>query len=229
LDDATRELFAQAGATLDDADRDFFERVRLALVDANARMNLTRLVEPADYYRKHVLDSALPFHAVRALRDLGARGMAADLGSGAGFPGLVFARLRPEWDVALIERTQKKAGFLEDLVETLGLERVYVVPLDAHEVPRRVGVLRRGCDVVLARAVGRLGPVTEAAAPLLRPGGVLVHYKGGDVDQAELEEGRAAAKRFGLEQEAPVAYDLPPDARRSVVCCVSRARRRTRT
>jgi 16S rRNA (guanine527-N7)-methyltransferase len=207
---------------------DFFESLRQAIVRANRRMNLTRITEPDEFMRKHVLDSWLPFRAVQTLRDLSDKGLlVADLGSGAGFPGLVVARLRPHWEVALIERTQKKAAFLEAMRDDLGLGNVYVVPLDAREAAGRVRALRRGCDLVLARAVGRLAPVTRAAAPLLRPGGLLVHYKGGRLEPGELTEGRTAADALRLIQAPPVVYDLPPDARRSVILSRAKGRRRS--
>jgi len=229
VDEETRTLLAAAGLMLPDADVEFFERLREAVVRANEKMNLTRLVAPRDFWRKHVLDAALPFLVVEALRALPDRLLAADLGAGAGFPGLVLARLRPGWDVALIERTQKKALFLEETIEALGVPNAYVVPFDARDAPGRAPVLAGACGVVAARAVGRLAAVTAAAAPLLARGGVLVHYKGGDVDAAELKEGAREAHRRGLRQEAPVSYALPPDARRAVVLTVSPATRRTRS
>jgi 16S rRNA (guanine527-N7)-methyltransferase len=208
-------------------DVEFFERLRQAVIRANRRMNLTRLTEPRDFYTKHILDSLLPFRVVPALRELEPRQRVADLGSGAGFPGLVVARLHPEWEVVLIERTRKKALFLEETHEELGLENVYVVPLDAREAAGRVRLLRRGCDLVLARAVGRVAAVSRSAAPLLRRGGLLVHYKGGRPDRKEIEEGRAAAADLGLTQGDPVVYDLPPDARRSVILSRASGRRRS--
>ena len=207
---------------------DFFERLRQAIVRANRHMNLTRITEPDEFMRKHVLDSWLPFRVVPALRALDETGLlVADVGSGAGFPGLVVARMRPAWEVALIERTQKKAGFLEAMREDLGLGNVYVVPLDAREAAGRVPALRRGCDLVLARAVGRLAPVTRAAAPLVRPGGLLVHYKGGHLEMGELTEGRTAAAALRLIQGNPAVYDLPPDARRSIILSRAKGRRRS--
>lgn len=222
VDDEIQKMFAAAGLALEDEDWAFFERLRAAVVAANRRMNLTRLVEPRDFYLKHVLDSALPFVVVPELAKLKRRQLVADLGSGAGFPGLVLARLRPRWDVALVERTQKKAGFLEDTIEALGIGNAYVVPFDASEAQVLVG----GCDLVVARAVGRIAPVTRTAEPLLGPRGILVHYKGGRPDPEEISEGKQMAGRLGLKQLDRIGYDLPPDARRSAVLSRSTGRRR---
>jgi 16S rRNA (guanine527-N7)-methyltransferase len=204
-----------------DADRDFYERLRQCVLKGNERMNLTRIVEPEEFSRKHVLDSLLPFLVVPALRDLPDRLVLADLGSGAGFPGLPISRLRPGWRITLLERTRKKAAFLAEAIEELGLKNVSVLAADAREA---VPLLGR-CDVVTARAVGEIADVVRAAQGLLAPNGVVVHYKG-DVSGEELEEGAAAARKLGLVQEGPFAYALPPDAKRAVV--LSRSTGRTR-
>lgn len=201
-------------------DLPFFERLFGLVVEANRTMNLTRITGHDEFLRKHVLDSILPFEVVPELRELRERALsAADLGSGAGFPGIVLARLRPRWRVTLLERTLKKARFLEDAVRALGLGNADVLARDAREVERLF-------DLVTARAAGTVADVTRAAGRLLLPGGLLVHYKGGAPEAEELHEGRREAAKLGLLQEEPVAYALPPDAARSVV--ISRATRRTR-
>jgi len=218
VNDAIRATLESAGLPLSDADRDFFEALRARVVAANERMNLTRLTGPEEFYEKHVLDSALPLLRVPALQDVPEDGLlVADLGAGAGFPGFVIARLFPGWSVALIERTQKKAEFLEDTIQELGIDNAHVVPFDAKEAAARADVLHHGCHLVFARAVGRIAKVTEAAAPLLARGGLVVHYKGGEVDEDELAEGHAAAKRLRLELYEPVRYELPSGAGRSAV------------
>jgi 16S rRNA (guanine527-N7)-methyltransferase len=218
VDVGIRALFEQAGCALSEEDWAFFERLRQLVVRGNERMNLTRLTEPADFYLKHVLDSLLPFHVVPALRKPRARQVVADLGSGAGFPGLAVARTHPGWTVALVERTRKKAAFLEETVAALGLGNARVVPHDAREAAAHVPELDRRCHLVLARAVGRIAAVTEAAAGLVRPGGLVVHYKGAP-DPAELAEGKRLAPRLKMKLLPPVVYDLPPDQKRSVVLC----------
>jgi 16S rRNA (guanine527-N7)-methyltransferase len=213
-----REAFARFGITPSDADWDFYERLRQLVLRGNERMNLTRLVEPEDFLLKHVLDSLLPFAVVPALRDLPERLVAADLGSGAGFPGLPLARFRPGWTITLLERTRKKAAFLTETVSELALRNVRVLAVDGREAEP----LRSGCGIVTARAVGEIADVVRAAVPLLAPGGILVHYKG-NVTGKELEEGARAA---GVVQEGPFPYELPPDAKRAIV--LSRSTGRTR-
>ena len=222
MDKEIRAIFQEAGFK---PDWDLMERLRAAVVDGNRRMNLTRLTEPRDFYLKHVLDSVMPFLAVPALRDLGDDLLVADLGSGAGFPGLVLAHAFPGWRVALIERTQKKASFIDEVIESLGFENAHVVPFDAREAAARAAALRGSCDLVVARAVGRIQRVNEAATPLLKKEGRIVHYKGGMPDPKEIGEGKQAANRAGLKQLEKFGYDLPPDARRSIVLTRARPRK----
>jgi len=215
--------FRAAGVAYRGEDWAFFERLRHLVLDANAVMNLTRITEAAEFHGKHVLDSLLPFHAVEALASLGEGLRVADLGSGAGFPGLVLARMHPSWRVTLLERTIKKAAFLERTASSLSLHNVDVIAKDARE-----SGLQRACGLVTARAVGRLAEVTRIAGPLLAPKGMLLHYKGGGLDATELAEGEGAARRLRLVQRAPVAYLLPPDLARVAVVTVNPPRRRKR-
>ena len=204
-----------------DEDLAWFEHLYDVVMEANARMNLTRITDREEFFVKHIVDSALPFFIVPELLDLPGSLRAADLGSGAGFPGLVLARLNPGWKFALIERTQKKARYLDDARKRLELPNVHVIGKDAREA----GIAR--CDLVVARAVGPLAKVTRAAAPLLKRRGRLVHYKGGALQEPEIAEGFRAARNLGLGQNDPIAYEIPPGGDgRTLVISRSIGRRR---
>jgi 16S rRNA (guanine527-N7)-methyltransferase len=95
----------------------------------------------------------------------------ADVGSGAGFPGLVWAIARPDLDVTLIEPLLRRTVFLEEAIEELGLDRVTVRRARAEEVDDTF-------DVVTARAVAPLEKLAAWCLPLVRPGGVLLALKG---------------------------------------------------
>ncbi|MCZ6787298.1 MAG: 16S rRNA (guanine(527)-N(7))-methyltransferase RsmG [Planctomycetota bacterium] len=212
-----KRTFADAGVEMTGDDWAFFERLRLCVIGGNSTMNLTRLTAQADFYIKHVLDSLLPFQAAPSLREGKPGQLVADLGSGAGFPGFAVAYFNPSWDVALIERTQKKAAFLEETAATLGLDNIFVLPMDAAECAAHVPLVDHKCDLVLARAVGRIGPVTRAAVDLLKTDGRIAHYKGGSPSLDELDEGAHTAHALGMLQMEPVFYELPPDAGRSII------------
>lgn len=143
------------------------------LADWNTRVNLTAIKDPAEAVDKHLLDS------LAVLRHL--RGLAvADVGSGAGFPGLPLAIADPDRRFALVESTGKKAKFLRHVVTRLELPNVEVVPLraESYRPPRPF-------DSVIARALGPLAKFVRVAGHLAVRGGRLLAMKG-KIPEAEI-------------------------------------------
>ena len=163
------------------------ERHLALLTDWSARMNLIGPRELEDYWRRHALDSAqLIRHAPGAKRWI-------DLGSGAGFPGLVIACCLadgPGVEVTLVESNQRKAAFLREAVRATGAPAI-VVAARAEDVPPAA------YDVVTARALAPLSRIIEHAKAYLDRGGVGLFLKGEDV-AAELAE---ASQRWALKVE----------------------------
>jgi 16S rRNA (guanine527-N7)-methyltransferase len=122
----------------------------------------------------------------------------ADIGSGAGWPGLALACALPSAHVALVESASRHCRYLERAAEAAGLENVSVVHARAEDWPEGIGAH----DLVTARALAALPVLCEYAAPLLAEGGRLVAWKGA-VEPAELADGRAAAEILGLEPAEP--------------------------
>lgn len=151
----------------------------------------TTVREPADAADRHVADSlvALELAQVRDARRI------ADIGSGAGWPGLALAAALPEAQVALVESTARHCRYLERAVEVAGLGNVSVVNARAEAWPAGAG----GHDLVTARALAALPVLCEYAAPLLAEGGNLVAWKGA-VPADEAADGEAAAAELGLER-----------------------------
>lgn len=149
----------------------------------------TTVIDPARAVDAHVADAlvALELDAIREA------GRIADLGSGAGFPGLVLAAALPAAGVALVESNGRKCEFLAHATETMGLANVEVVCSRAEDWDAGLGVN----DVVTARAVAPLNVLVEYAAPLLTAGGALVAWKGRRDVQVEID-GAAAAAATGL-------------------------------
>jgi 16S rRNA (guanine527-N7)-methyltransferase len=130
----------------------------------------------------------------------------ADLGAGAGFPGLPLAIALPGSDVFLVESNTRKCQFLLRAVRECDLP-------NAHLVRERAELWRDGlgrCDIVVARALAALPVVAEYAAPLLRPGGALVAWRGRR-DSAEEAAAARAAAQLGLDARPPTAVS-PYDA-----------------
>ncbi len=113
----------------------------------------------------------------------------ADVGSGAGLPGLVWAIARPDLTVTLIEPLLRRTVFLEEAVETLGLAHVRVLRSRAEDVDERF-------DVVTARAVAPLEKLATWCLPLVRPGGVLLALKGRTAEE-EVASSRVSLHKMG--------------------------------
>jgi 16S rRNA (guanine527-N7)-methyltransferase len=134
----------------------------------------------------------------------------ADLGSGAGLPGLVIAAALPEARVDLIESTTRKASFIERAAERMGLRNTAVIGERAEAWAAGAGRERYGA--VTARAVGRLSTLAELASPLLCGGGFLVAWKGGRDRDEEAELDRALA-RLAMERDRVVPVTPYPGSR----------------
>jgi 16S rRNA (guanine527-N7)-methyltransferase len=134
----------------------------------------------------HIADSlsALEFDEIRSA------GRIADLGSGAGLPGLVIAAALPDAQVELIESLGRRCEFLRDAIARTGLANASLVCERSEDWATGEG--REAYDAVTARAVGRLAAVAEYASPLLREGGVLAAWKGARSEPEEAELARAA-------------------------------------
>jgi 16S rRNA (guanine527-N7)-methyltransferase len=150
----------------------------------------TAVRTPGEAVDAHVADSlvALELPTVAAAREI------ADLGSGAGFPGLALAVALPGTRVRLVESAGRKCAFLERTVARIGIPNAEVVRARAEAWDDG----REGCDLVTARALAPLPVVAEYAAPLLRDEGVLVAWKGRR-DEREEADGTYAATELGLE------------------------------
>jgi 16S rRNA (guanine527-N7)-methyltransferase len=138
-------------------------------------------------WSRHILNSAV-------VADLIEDGqVVADVGSGAGFPGIPMAILRPKVKFVLIEPMERRANWLADVVvPTLGLENVKVLRGRAEEAPLR------NYDVTTARAVSALPKLLRMLVPLTAPGGQVLAMKGSKA-QDEIEESKSLAKKLKLE------------------------------
>ena len=164
----------------------------------------TTVRDPAEAVDRHVADSlaALELPEVREARQI------ADIGPGAGWPGLALAAALPEARVALVESAVRHCRFLERAVEVAGLGNVVVVHARAEAWPDGAGAH----DLVTARAVAALPVLCEYAAPLLAEGGSLVAWKSA-VSGEEAADGDAAAAELGLERTRRRSVTPFPGAR----------------
>ena len=179
--------FKKYSLDLSDEQVDRLYRYFELLVEWNARINLTSITDYPDVVRKHFLDSALLFaecdestgscynHFVEYIRDNGIRLL--DVGSGAGFPGMVIAILKPEWDVVLLDSLNKRIDFLNTVIRECGLMNVKAVQGRA-ETFGRDPAFRVQFDLCVARAVSELRSLLEYCIPFVKDSGFFVAYKG---------------------------------------------------
>jgi 16S rRNA (guanine527-N7)-methyltransferase len=189
----------------------------LALVRA-APFNLTALRDPDEMRRKHVVDSLACLPAAR----LAPGEVVLDLGSGAGFPGLPLAVVRPDIRLTLLEASAKKVAFLQVATARLELANVEAVHGRAEDLGRD-GRWRERFDAVVARAVAPLPVLAEYALPLCRVGGRLVALKGARGDE-ELAQAGQALERLGAGPVARHAFSLPGGGDTRLVLVIQKAR-----
>jgi 16S rRNA (guanine527-N7)-methyltransferase len=156
----------------------------------------TTVSDPEAAFDVHVLDSLSGL----AVRELAVARRIADIGAGAGFPGLVLALALPRARVDLIESVGRKTAVMDRLIQAVGLSNARSVVARVEDFARQPAALgggREAYDAVTARAVGPLALLVEYAAPLLRDGGVLVAWKGAR-DASEEAAGATAAEKVGM-------------------------------
>lgn len=176
-----------------------FERLLEALAnDAHAP---TTVRAPEQALRTHLADSLVGLELARVR----SASLIADLGAGAGFPGLPLAAALPAATVVLVESNRRKCDFIRATASAAGIANAEVVPERAESWTEGTG----RCDVVTARALAPLGVLAEYAAPLLREGGALVAWKGRrDPDEERIASLAAAELGMALEEVRSVTpYD----------------------
>ena len=153
-----------------------FQRLYQAILAGNLQFNLTRITEPHDFWEKHLWDSVSGL--VRLDRETPSKETlkVIDIGTGAGFPGIVIAIALPQWQVTLLDSTRKKIRFLDTLIGDLALENVTTVTGRAEAIGQQSH--REAYDIASVRAVGSASVCAEYAVPLLKTGGVAILYRG---------------------------------------------------
>jgi 16S rRNA (guanine527-N7)-methyltransferase len=184
-----------------------FEALSSLLIEENEHINLTRITEPNQIRIRHFLDSLAVLPVLDQLAGNKSSLRIADVGSGAGFPVLPLAIVRPGWKFTSIEATGKKVNFQKKVVAELGLKNVIVIGARAEELAH-TKQFREKFDASLARAVADLGILTEVSLPLVKIGGLMLAYKGPDVEK-EIAEAQKMIGILGGQTDTVWRYALP--------------------
>lgn len=197
------------GLTLTDEKLVQFSRYASLLLAWNQQMNLTAITDPEGITVKHFLDSLVFVPWLKQLYP-SQKVLLADLGTGAGFPGIPINILLPEIHVVLIDSLSKRINFLKAIIQELGLTKIEAIHTRAEDIGRAPSY--RGCfDVVTARAVAELPILLEYAIPLLKVGGRLIAAKGMDPD-TEIKSAQKALSELNSELEIVQQYSLAEGA-----------------
>lgn len=168
------------------------------LLEANTRVNLTAIEDPAEAWIRHILDALTLLPMLSELPE-GARVL--DVGSGGGLPAIPLAIVSPALQFTLLEATGKKVEFLRGAIEAMRLTNARVLQERAERAGQdrgqrrpdgsREGEMREAFDAVTARAVGRLAVVSELTVPFAKVGGLVILVKGQKAEEELAEAGEA--------------------------------------
>lgn len=204
----TREA-EKLGVDLGEYGADRFDTYAERLVRWNSHVNLTAITEPDEIVIKHFIDSLyimkyINFNPGQTL---------ADIGTGAGFPGLPILIANPQLDVNFIDSSGKRIGFIKDVLNNTGM-----FATRTHERAEDIGKdpqYREKYDYVTARAVAPLNVLCEYCLPLAKVGGIFVSLKGSNGMQ-ELNDAKNAIQTLGGELIKADSYNLPNGDARTI-------------
>lgn len=171
-----KEELLKININVTDKQLSMLEKYYELLVFYNSKMNLTGITEKEDVYLKHFYDSATLNKAI----DLSTVGSLCDIGTGAGFPGLVIKILFPSINVTLVDSLGKRIKFLNTVVEELNLKNINIVLARAEEYALKN---REKFDVVTSRAVANLSILMEYSVPLVKINGFFIPLKANVEDE----------------------------------------------
>lgn len=184
------DTLAEFDLSLDDAAIDKLCAYNDLLIEWNDKINLTALTLPEDVALKHFTDSLMLLRYV----ELENGASVIDVGTGAGFPGLVLKIARPDIQLTLLDSLQKRLGFLDEVCQALGIDDVELIHSRAEDSSRTQ--LRDSFDMAVSRAVASMNTLCEYDMPYVKVGGRFIAMKAKDAD-TELKEAENAITTLG--------------------------------
>jgi 16S rRNA (guanine527-N7)-methyltransferase len=167
------------GIDIDRKKLDLLEKYYNMLFEKNKVMDLTNIIEKESVYLKHFYDSLTLFKMI----NLNEVNNLCDIGSGAGFPGLVIKIIFPNIKIVLIDSLEKRIKFLNEVIEELDLKNIEAIHVRAEDYARKN---REVFDIVTSRAVAKLPILTELAIPMIKINGFFIAMKANAEEELEV-------------------------------------------
>ena len=209
-----KELFYETIKPFEiEIDEDAFARLdKFAelLIETNKSFNLTAIKEPDDVTVKHFADCLAIFKYV----NIPENAKIIDVGTGAGFPGLVLKLARPDINMTFLDSTKKKLGFIENVLNTCGVkgETLHMRAEEAAQLSK----YREQFDFATARAVAALPVLSEYCLPFVKQGGSFVSMKSAESNE-EMEAAKKAISILGGKIESDIVFDLVENMPRRII------------
>lgn len=191
------------GVVLSDSQIEQFITYYEMLVDWNQKINLTAITEYEEVMKKHFIDSLSLIKAYDVTRD----SKIIDVGTGAGFPGLVLKIAYPNLQVTLLDSLNKRIHFLDAVIERLGLKNVETIHGRAEDLAKP-DMLREKYDLCVSRAVANLSTLSEYCLPFVKQDGQFISYKSEKLSE-EMEMAEHAVNILGGKVVRQVEFYLP--------------------
>jgi len=184
------------GINLTDKQLSQLEKYYNLLIEWNNKINLTRIVEKEDVYLKHFYDSL----TISKVIDLNNSGSLCDIGTGAGFPGVVLKIVYPNLKVTLVDSLNKRIVFLNEVIKELELTDIVAIHSRAEDIKDKY-------DIVTSRAVANLKKLSEYCLPLVKENGYFIPMKANVAE--ELIEAKDTIKKLNGTLEKQETFYLP--------------------
>lgn len=170
------------------------------LISWNQKMNLTRIIEKEDVYLKHFYDSL----TLSKVIDLNQNLTLCDVGSGAGFPGIVLKICFPNLKITLLDSLQKRVNYLNEIIKELDLKNIEAIHTRAEDYAKQN---REKFDIVTARAVANLKILSELCIPMVKVNGLFIAMKA-NIEE-EIENSTEILKKLDSKIEKIETFYLP--------------------
>lgn len=201
--DTLLKCIEELGLKLNENDLSAFVRYKELLKEWNEKINITSITDDVEIDLKHFLDSLTPL----TTNLFNGNKKIIDIGTGGGFPGIPLKILNRELDIVLLDSLNKRIGFLNEVIEVLGLNNIIAMHGRAEELSIKP-LYREQFDICISRAVASLNTLSEYCIPFVKVGGHFISMKGPDVVE-ELRESKNAIKLLGGEIVDTKLINLP--------------------